>query len=50
MCMGVYLYICMYTVYVSCVHGGIRVSDTGVIGSFKLCSGCWELNPGLLQE
>jgi hypothetical protein len=33
-----------------CLWEGVRFPETGVNDSRKLPCGCWELNPGLLEE
>lgn len=52
MCMNV-LFVCMYCVNAWCPRmpeGAIGSYRTGVIDGCKPPDGCWELNPGLLQE
>ena len=33
-----------------CLRKGVRYAGTGVIDSCELPCGCWELNPGPLEE
>lgn len=32
------------------LEGGVGSSGAGVTGSYQLPYGCWELNPGTLEE
>lgn len=51
MCTTVCLYVCLCITYVLCIwtpEESIGSPGPGVIGSFELSYGCWELNLGPL--
>lgn len=49
------LHVCVYVYHVYAwppgrSEEGIRSPGTGINGDYELPRGCWDLNPGLLQE
>lgn len=48
--MSVCLPVCLCTMCVQCPQEAVRYSKTGFADGCELPSGCWEFNPGPLEE
>jgi hypothetical protein len=48
------LFVCLFCALVFCLrvclYEGVRSPGTGIVDSCELSCGCWELNPGPLEE
>lgn len=53
MCMGIFLFVCLYTSCMSCIcegQRGYQIYATGVTDGYELLRGCLEFKPDPLQE